>query len=90
MWVCVANRATNPFCFYEDVCLGRGTDSCSATDREGGGGRELKRKSGVFSIFDMQATSCSVQQLRKRERRLLASVGGVFQGKERKPGSLNK
>lgn len=32
--------------------------------REGG---QLKRKSGVFSIFDMQATVCSEQQLRKRE-----------------------
>lgn len=33
----------------------------------GRGGGQLKRKSGVFSIFDMQATGCSVQQLRKRE-----------------------
>ncbi len=33
----------------------------------GAAGWQLKRKSGVFSIFDMQATSCSVQQLRKRE-----------------------
>lgn len=35
--------------------------------REGGREGGLKRKSGVFSIFDMQATGCSVQQLRKRE-----------------------
>lgn len=35
--VCVANSVTNPFCFYEDVCLGRGNDSCRATDREGVG-----------------------------------------------------
>lgn len=33
----------------------------------GGGGGLLKRKSGVFSIFDMQATGSSVQQLRRRE-----------------------
>lgn len=36
-------------------------------ERRGVAGRQLKRKSGVFSIFDMQTTSCSVQQLRKRE-----------------------
>lgn len=48
-------------------------DSCSATDRaEGGEGVEaegpLKRKSGVFLVFDMQATSCAAQQLRERAR----------------------
>lgn len=36
-------------------------------EERGVAGRQLKRKSGVFSIFDMQTTSCSVQQLRKRE-----------------------
>lgn len=28
----------------------------------------LKRKNRVFHVFDMQATSCAVQQLRERER----------------------
>lgn len=32
------------------------------------GERELKRKSGVFSVFDMQATGGSQQQLDDRER----------------------
>lgn len=65
------NQVTNPFCFFQHVCLGRGDDSCSATDREGVAGwrgeERLKRKTGVFSIFDMQATGCAVQQLGTRE-----------------------
>lgn len=40
----VCNKTlTNLFCFYQHVCLRRGNDSCSTTDREGclhGGGRE--------------------------------------------------
>lgn len=39
--------------------------------RRGGESAEglLKRKNRVFHVFDMQATSCTVQQLRERERR---------------------
>lgn len=59
--------ATNPFCSYEHVSLRCSNGSCSATDRGGclvvGGGREScwKRMSGVYSMFDMQATGCTVQ-----------------------------
>lgn len=40
-----------------------GVGSLGAEERR----RAVKRKSGVFSIFGMLATSCPVQQLRKRE-----------------------
>lgn len=43
------------------------TEEGGWAEERGVAGRQLKRKSGVFSIFDMQTTSCSVQQLRKRE-----------------------
>lgn len=58
------------------------TAAAQLTEREGGGGGagrvQSKRKSGVFSIFDMQATGCSVQQLRKRE---LVECFGYLEGK---------
>lgn len=94
---------TNPFCFCEHVCLGHGNDSCSATDRERGGegglsgwrvggSGPLKRKNGVFNIFDMQATSDGAQQLRRREFKLVRirnvsqSSSGSERGKEQNKG----
>ena len=96
MCVGVCNKpATNPFCFYEDVCLGRGNDSCSATDeREGvggvrGGGREGGEKERVeyLAYLTCRPRCCSVQQLRNEGVRLVktenVSLGREVSKKEK-------
>lgn len=74
------------------------TAAAQLTERDGGrglsgwrvgGSGPLKRKDGVFNIFDMQATSCGAQQLWRREFKLVRirnvpqSCSGSERGKEK-------